>query len=364
MSPSVETQQDFSSEMTRKRSRNNRSLSPDPITDRSILHVKSPRFHEAQDSHRQQSPSSVPELRSPDQLVNDTPNDECASTISQPTQLNEVQRKFVKHWLKSFDTDRGNSTMDDVTALSTLMRIPFQPIWDYINSKSKHSTTATGERGGQMCLQPRAAFAAAEQSTSNPSAYNLVEANKHLPQPILQMVDKYVRSSQRRRATSDGRRTVNAGPYRCTFNCGYATKRAFDWQRHEETHEPQKLWLCHYCRQNDDSNPFLVNRKDKFLKHARDAHEARDPEEVLDMSKLRFNAKFDPQCPLCPQRHDTWEERCQCVLNHYDDAKIQKSRKGVYGTTGVEEGADSPFEQSGSDILDDMNSNESSKDDV
>jgi hypothetical protein len=274
--------------------------------------------------------------------------------------LNNKQKRFIRKWLDDFAEGHTNLLPDDIRALATLVKAPQQPILDYINAKLAIMPTNSIHLSDQRQVHLSASKPRAEHSPGSSTGYSLVEANKHLLPGTLQLVEKYVKASQRRRASTDGRRRVNKGPFRCTFSCGYATKRAFDWRRHEETHEPQELWLCHFCCQNNVENPFLVNRRDKFIKHARDAHTGRDPEDVLEMSKVDFVAKFDPKCPLCPQVHETWDDRCKCILSHYDDELMRKSKKGAsFSDSG--DRIDCTSEQDTSDPLDDVESNESVK---
>jgi hypothetical protein len=163
---------------------------------------------------------------------------------------------------------------------------------------------------------------------NNTESYTLAGANSHLPPLALNLIDKYISACRRRRSPNDGRRSVNTGPYRCTFDCGYRTKRAFDWRRHEETHEPQELWLCCICSQNDIVNPFLVNRKDKFLKHAADKHTGSRAETILDKSKLAFVPRAELGCRYCEEESGNWDERCRHVLGHFED-EVERGTKRV-----------------------------------
>lgn len=277
-----------------------------------------------------------------------------------PIQLDNEQKKFIQNWFEVFAKGQSHPylAIEEVHALATLVKGPPQLVWDYLNHQcippSSHSHQGTRH------LDPPSTMHRAKNS--NYTRYSLTESNKHLPPTTLDQVAKYVHASHRRRAQSDGRRTVNYGPFRCTFGCGYRTKRPFDWRRHEETHEPQELWLCHFCCQHEDQNPFLVNRRDKFLKHARDVHEGRDAEEVLDMSKLDFRANFDPSCPMCSEVSETWDDRCKHVLGHYEDEIHQKSLE----EHGQPKSQDSPENASGdedSDLNGTSSSSESDDDD-
>lgn len=160
---------------------------------------------------------------------------------------------------------------------------------------------------------------------------SLADANSHLSPNTLSLVEKYVAACRRRRSQTDGRRSVNKGPFRCTFGCGYETKRAFDWRRHEETHEPQELWLCDICRQRDTLNPFLVNRKDKFLRHVSDKHNGASVENVLEKSKVDFRPRAVHGCPMCElDKAWSWDERCKHVLGHFEvEMEMEARRSGL-----------------------------------
>ncbi|KAF2466175.1 uncharacterized protein BDR25DRAFT_194397, partial [Lindgomyces ingoldianus] len=149
--------------------------------------------------------------------------------------------------------------------------------------------------------------------------YSVAEANKHLPRDQLDLVEKYIQVCKRRRAQSDGRRVVTVGPFKCTFGCGRSTKYSFDWRRHEELHEPQELWLCYLCLEGKEPNPFLIGRRDKFIKHAKDYHKSLEHELVLERSKLDFRPNIQLQCPFCSKCFKSWDKRCRHILSHYED---------------------------------------------
>jgi hypothetical protein len=226
--------------------------------------------------------------------------------------LTDIQKTFVRQWYDNFALgDAGSSLVTEkINALATLMEVAPQPVMEYIHRKFVVASTSQVAKMSQ-----KSGFHVNTESYSS----SLAEANKNLPATILETVEKYILACHRRRPQNDGRRRVNEGPFRCTYGCGYQTKRPFDWRRHEETHEPQELWLCHLCSQNQDQNPFLVNRRDKFLGHLKSSHKEWEPEAVLKMSKLIFRASFDPQCPLCPEKLSNWDERCKHIQGHYED---------------------------------------------
>ncbi|KAH7125456.1 hypothetical protein B0J11DRAFT_434742 [Dendryphion nanum] len=231
--------------------------------------------------------------------------------------LRPEQKDFIKHWFKKIGNCQESPYLanEEINAFATLVKAPPQAISEYIH-KRLNSTTGAGIHTDSTIAAHQRPRDSLQQSNNT---YTVREANKHLDSTTLDCIEKYVLASQRRRTQSDGRRRVNQGPYRCTFGCGYCTKRSFDWRRHEETHEPQELWHCHLCKQNGETVPFLVNRKDKFIQHAKDSHKGRDAEDVLEMSSLDFRAKFNPRCPMCTSIFETWDERCKHVILHYED---------------------------------------------
>lgn len=263
--------------------------------------------------------------------------------VSQKTSdLKPKQRKFVRQWFDAFvksepDTILSNESM---SALATLTQARPQLIIEYIKiTYPKHT-----EIGRSTSIRRPDTIPSLQHSlSSSQELYALSTANAHLTPATLSLVTRYINSCRRPRPHIDGRRSVNTGPYRCTFGCGYRTKRSFDWRRHEETHEPQELWLCTLCYQNnthDDiqidserdriasrKEPFLVSRKDKFLKHAKESHKEWGPEKVLGLSKVDYRPNVDLGCPKCGTVSKTWDERCKHVLGHFEDEAEQGSKR-------------------------------------
>jgi hypothetical protein len=136
----------------------------------------------------------------------------------------------------------------------------------------------------------------------------------------------------------------------------------FDWRRHEETHSPQELWLCHYCVQNSDQTPFLVNRRDKFLRHAKEIHKEREAEDVLDISRVDFHPEFDPHCPLCPDTTSSWEDRCKHIIAHFEDEEHGGS-KGMSKWSRSRYTSEVMSNEEGSGLNEDKDSNDSWADD-
>lgn len=255
----------------------------------------------------------------------DTSHDEGTSS---PTSLTKKQERFLRLWQEDFSQPDAERALveERTTALATAMQTHPDLVFDYIERRRKGS-----EDSGHAMVdldENSSPSYTRQDSDGEGEAYTLSKANRHLTPPTLALVEKYVSACRRRRSPTDGRRSVNTGPFSCTFGCGYRTKRVFDWRRHEETHEPQELWLCSICSRNDVHNPFLVNRKDKFLKHAADKHTQVGAEEVLNKSKLAFVPRAELGCTVCGVDSASWDERCRHVLGHFED-EVERGMKRV-----------------------------------
>lgn len=246
--------------------------------------------------------------------------------------LNSKQKKFIKLWYNDFAKSGSQSYFsgETMSALAVLIQVHPQLISEYI----KNTYTSIDTRSSAEASQHNDGKTPEDRLNrplSSDELDNLASMNTHLPLATLSYVSKYIATSRRPRSLTDGRRSVNTGPYRCTFGCGYRTKRAFDWRRHEETHEPQELYLCTLCQQNDKKEPFLVSRKDKFLKHARELHKDWVAERVLDLSKVDYQPSAELACPICGWRayegKESWDERCRHVLSHFEDEIEQELKR-------------------------------------
>ncbi|KAH7389489.1 hypothetical protein DE146DRAFT_619633 [Phaeosphaeria sp. MPI-PUGE-AT-0046c] len=246
----------------------------------------------------------------------------------QRTSLTKKQQRFLRLWYEEFaQSDAGPALLERCSAaLATAIQTQPDLVFDYIGRRRKGSED--DDTGLDILHDDSTPPHRRQDSDPEPEPYLLAKANSHLSKATLALVEKYISACRRRRSPNDGRRSVNAGPFRCTFGCGYRTKRVFDWRRHEETHEPQELWLCAICSRSDVHNPFLVNRKDKFLKHAADKHTHVGAEEVLHKSKLAFVPRAELGCPHCGEDSANWDERCRHVLGHFED-EVERGMKRI-----------------------------------
>jgi hypothetical protein len=266
--------------------------------------------------------------------------------------LKKKQTKFLKLWPENFNGPGFDSRPPEEYIKALAISIGAQPysvaqyfeqgLWRLDDGTWNSDDTTDGDR------TPSRQF---RHTNLHREPYSLAQANSHLSATTLAFVENYVSACRRRRSQNDGRRSVNTGPFNCTFGCGYRTKRAFDWRRHEETHEPQELWLCIICIQRDANNPFLVNRKDKFLKHTTDKHADYSLEKVLEESKVDFVPRAEWSCVYCGFENDSWENRCRHVLAHFEDEAEAEAERGKKRSREImESDKDEPSRESSASI--------------
>jgi hypothetical protein len=242
--------------------------------------------------------------------------------------LTKRQNRLLGIWYEDFAQPAVAPSLleEPMIAFATAIQVRPEIVVDYV--RRRRDSTDTTDHATSVEREDQDSPRSDGTNHDRTDTYTLAGANSHLPSPTLNLIDKYISACRRRRSPNDGRRSVNTGPYRCTFDCGYRTRRAFDWRRHEETHEPQELWLCCICSHNDMVNPFLVNRKDKFLKHAADKHADSRAERILDKSKLAFVPRAELGCRYCEEECGNWDERCRHVLGHFED-EVERGIKRV-----------------------------------
>ncbi|KAF1940814.1 hypothetical protein EJ02DRAFT_316734, partial [Clathrospora elynae] len=232
--------------------------------------------------------------------------------------LNSKQKNFVRQWYDAFAHSESRPVLSSecMSALAILIQARPQLVFEYIKTTYPSHTCSNSLDTNESAHPQRTSIFPSKPQGQDDS---LETANAHLLPATLHLVQKYITTCRRTRPKTDGRRSVNTGPYRCTFGCGYATKRVFDWRRHEETHEPQELWLCTLCSQQDTDKAFLVNRRDKFVRHVREAHEGWKAETVLGLSKVDYRPRGSLGCTICGEKSGGWDERCRHVLWHFED---------------------------------------------
>ncbi|KAF2846344.1 hypothetical protein T440DRAFT_433031 [Plenodomus tracheiphilus IPT5] len=247
--------------------------------------------------------------------------------------LTARQRGFIRRWHANFaQSDAVSEKSGDIAgALAILIGARPMPVNNFI-SRLNIGTASEEESLDTEYLDVSPSPKHHKRLKSTTSA-NIAIANAHLSAPTLALVQRYMTICRRQRSRTDGRRTVNKGPFRCTFGCGYHTARVFDWRRHEETHEPQELWLCSLCYKFNSDNPFMVSRKDKFLRHARESHGEVEADKILEDSRLGFVPRGGLKCDLCGEECDNWEDRCRHILTHFEE-----EQEGMAGKRGGDVG--------------------------
>jgi hypothetical protein len=315
-----------------KRSRDN------PMKDENILRSQTPKkirrpygtWTERQSSHRLDGIESLPAGSAPDNERKET-NDHTSAQEMTLESLTAEQQVFVRQWYETLAQSESIPTLsiENLNALATLTQTLPQVVFDYLkNTYPSISGTTSVTNVPPKDTQNNQAQPRAPASSTPPP---LMTANTHLHPKTLTLVHKFLQTCRRTRPRTDGRRSVNSGPYRCTFGCNYTTRRVFDWRRHEETHEPQELWLCTLCSHaNTMGNIFLVSRKDKFLRHARELHGEWKAEKVLKLSRVDFRASNQGWTCVkarCGWMGGDWDERCRHVVGHFDDEVMEQRRR-------------------------------------
>jgi serine/threonine protein kinase len=139
-------------------------------------------------------------------------------------------------------------------------------------------------------------------------------------------------------------------PYQCTFigrgksYCLQTSKDYADWKRHEETHYPQKRWVCLIQGSNEDRSchecsggidlvgqPVTIThttclkrpprqghffpRRDKLLDHVRSKHLC---EASIGTWHQNVSGDWKRQRGFCGEMFSEWESRCRHVGPHFE----------------------------------------------
>ncbi|OCL03595.1 hypothetical protein AOQ84DRAFT_255723, partial [Glonium stellatum] len=233
------------------------------------------------------------------------------------------QGNFIRKWYKIFIKEKGQQAYlsnEHYNALATLIDLDPQTVHNWIGQNLM--TPDVGVSPENTIFPPRLDQDAPTQPTLRiPNRPDTQASSEHsqLSKEIIRLINNHVEACNSKRAKTDGRRRVNSGKYECTFNCGYRTKRPFDWKRHEENHQPQNFWLCSICSQGERPSNFLVHRNDKLLKHIQDKHTGSTADDVIKSSEIAYKASFKPRCGFCGHDFEAWEERNKHILQHFDD---------------------------------------------
>ncbi|EME43643.1 hypothetical protein DOTSEDRAFT_72865 [Dothistroma septosporum NZE10] len=139
------------------------------------------------------------------------------------------------------------------------------------------------------------------------------------------MIWKYINDA----ATKDCTPGKSIGKYHCTWGCTYSTDSRFDWERHEESKQPQNFWACIICRGLNNGASFITHRRDKLFPHIHSMHskEENNKVEVRDKSKVAYEAPYIRDCSYtmpstgrpCGHIFESWKERNDHWIAHFND---------------------------------------------
>ena len=168
-------------------------------------------------------------------------------------------------------------------------------------------------------------------------------------QSNLRISQEIGRATKRQKKSSEDSQPLK--PYQCTFicpdesYCPHFFKDHTDWKRHEETHYPQRQWVClirgsqtgavcHVCSGSIDLVGAVSNlthaacltsgvrqghffhRKDKLLAHVRLDH---DCHVSCDSWYKNVSSPWKRQCGFCGRTFADWDTRCNHVGQHFLD---------------------------------------------
>ena len=191
--------------------------------------------------------------------------------------------------------------------------------------------------------------------------------------------------------------------YQCTFiqsEDGQYCEKEFtnysDWKRHEETHWPQKHWVClcadrsgtggaivcHFCsghialvgQPSTTSHHTCIDRmsrkghsfprKDKLSKHVKEAHGC---DANIDLWYKAHVSEWKQQCGFCGSTFSNWDDRCQHVGLHFNDKLDPKRMRPDWKDPWPENAVlshNKPGDDDGDDSEEDHDDHDDDKDDT
>jgi hypothetical protein len=156
--------------------------------------------------------------------------------------------------------------------------------------------------------------------------------------------------SQKRKPKQNSRRSQpEERMFPCTsLDCSYSTNSAMDWRRHEETHWPQKRYMCIECPPTDvkapkcsfcmlslspavgvtthylqcDSarrNGRTFARKDKLSEHLQKEHSMPQSSAMSQalISTFSVDSGWPKRCKFCDVLFDSWDYRTQHLIEDH-----------------------------------------------
>ncbi|MCJ1388650.1 hypothetical protein MMC18_001499 [Xylographa bjoerkii] len=110
-------------------------------------------------------------------------------------------------------------------------------------------------------------------------------------------------------------------PFACSHRCGARFAKKGAWEKHEQTHYPQRLWVCNKEMCRDTKRVWL--RKDRFKDHLINCHEYKKvTNEDYKASYMPISSRYPKTChfPGCPARFDEWKDRIDHIAGHYKES--------------------------------------------
>ena len=106
--------------------------------------------------------------------------------------------------------------------------------------------------------------------------------------------------------------------FACTHRCGARFAKKGPWEKHEQTHYPQKLWAC--CKQECRDRKRIWFRKDRFKSHLLEYHKYRVvTNEDFKVSYKPITSRFPKTCNFrnCVRRFSDWKDRIDHIAKHF-----------------------------------------------
>ncbi|KAF1981571.1 hypothetical protein K402DRAFT_233686 [Aulographum hederae CBS 113979] len=132
----------------------------------------------------------------------------------------------------------------------------------------------------------------------------------------------YVKDSTSRPCVRRASNKPNEGKFQCVGKCGLLSKRAYEWDRHQQKRYPDKVYVCSICLNRPEPVYFIRIRKDKFQKeHVKKHHSDQNIEEIVSLSE-RDAPSIPCQCGFCGETFTVAADFRSHVLQHFNDTKM------------------------------------------
>lgn len=150
------------------------------------------------------------------------------------------------------------------------------------------------------------------------------------------------------------RKRGNAPSLPRTYQCTHISNNNFcstelstltDWKRHEESHYPQKQWIClrngadgrSPCTRKD--HPF--SRKDHLQQHLKMVH--KEPRTNINSWYQTIKSDWKKRCGFCGAIFEDWDARCEHVGKHFqEEERVVPNWKDPWPGGDDEESPSSP----------------------